>query len=86
MSKSRYELKQVSDNYLLIPTHSEAFDLDKVMKLNEVGAIIFKSYISGLSKTETMTLVMAEYDVSIDAMSDDYDEFIKELKSGGYID
>ena len=86
MQRSAYELKKVSGNYILVSKEDTVFDLNNVMKLNKVGALIFDSYVNGLNKAETLTLVLARFDVTDDEASLDYDTFIEELKNGGYIE
>lgn len=85
MNHSDYELKTVSDNYILVPTGETVFDLNNVMKLNKVGAIIFDAYVTGLNKAETLTVILSKFDVTEEEASKDYDVFLEELKKGGYV-
>ena len=86
MNHSDYELKIVSDNYVLVPKGETVFDLNNVMKLNKVGALIFDSYVSGLNKAETLTVLLSKFEVNEEEASRDYDEFIEELRKGGYVE
>lgn len=85
MNHSNYELKNVSDNYILVPKGETVFDLNNVMKLNKVGALIFDSYVTGLNKAETLTVILSKFDVTEDEAAADYDAFLEELKKGGYV-
>lgn len=76
-------LKNVGNEYMIIPTSNTNVNFSKIFNINETAAFIFKNLQEERSKEEILELMSVEYDAPKDVLSADIDEFIKELKKRG---
>ena len=81
--KNDYMLKNVGNEYMIIPTSNTNVNFSKIFNINETAAFIFKNLQEERSKEEILELMSVEYDAPKDVLSADIDEFIKELKKRG---
>lgn len=81
--KSDYMLKNVGNEYMIIPTSNTNVNFSKIFNINETSAFIFKNLQEERSKEEILELMSVEYDAPKEVLSADIDEFIKELKKRG---
>ena len=77
-----FMLKQVGNEYMIIPVSNNNVNFSKIFNTNEVGAFIFNN-LKDHSKEEVLELLKNEYNAPIDVLSNDLDEFINELKIRG---
>ena len=76
-------LKNIGNEYMIIPTSNNNVNFSKIFNINETGAFIFNSLKEGKSKDEILELMAKEYNASKEILSKDIDEFINELKKRG---
>ena len=81
--KSDYMLKNVGNEYMIIPTSNTNVNFSKIFNINDTAAFIFKNLQEERSKEEILELMSVEYDAPKEVLSADIDEFIKELKKRG---
>lgn len=81
--KNDYMLKNVGNEYMIIPTSNTNVNFSKIFNINETAAFIFKNLQEERSKEEILELMSVEYDAPKEVLSADIDEFIKELKKRG---
>ncbi len=81
--KSDYMLKNVGNEYMIIPTSNTNVNFSKIFNINETAAFIFKNLQEERSKEEILELMSVEYDAPKEVLSADIDEFINELKKRG---
>ena len=77
-----FMLKQVGNEYMIIPVSNNNVNFSKIFNTNEVGAFIFNT-LKDYSKEEVLELLAKEYNAPRDVLSNDLDEFIKELEIRG---
>ena len=82
MLSKNFMLKQVGNEYMIIPVSNNNVNFSKIFNTNEVGAFIFNN-LKDHSKDEVLELLAKEYDAPKDVLSKDLDEFINELKIRG---
>ncbi|MCR5646784.1 MAG: PqqD family protein [Acholeplasmatales bacterium] len=75
-------LKQVGNEYMIIPVSNCNVNFSKIFNTNEVGAFIFNN-LKDHTKEEVLDLLKKEYDAPFDVLKSDLDEFINELKKRG---
>ena len=80
---NNYMLKNVGNEYMIIPTSNTNVNFSKIFNINETAAFIFKNLQEERTKEEILELMSVEYDAPKDVLSADIDEFIKELKKRG---
>ena len=77
-----FMLKQVGNEYMIIPVSNNNVNFSKIFNTNEVGAFIFNN-LKYHNKDEVLELLAKEYDAPKDVLESDLDEFINELKIRG---
>ena len=79
---NNFMLKQVGNEYMIIPVSNSNVNFSKIFNTNEVGAFIFNN-LKDHTKEEVLDLLKKEYDAPFDVLKSDLDEFINELKKRG---
>ena len=79
---NNFMLKQVGNEYMIIPVSNSNVNFSKIYNTNEVGAFIFNN-LKDHTKEEVLDLLKKEYDAPFDVLKSDLDEFINELKKRG---
>lgn len=84
--KDTYILKQVMDEYIVVPIGGDTVDFDSMITLNESGAFIWNSMLEPISADEIAERLRSEYTVSCDESYSDVNEFIKKLADAGVLE
>lgn len=82
---NNYIFKRIGKDYTLIPVRESNVRVDTIINLNETGAFIFKLIEKGLDKDSIVNMMIYEYDVTIDVLTKDVDEFIDMLIKKGIV-
>lgn len=79
--KENFELKEIADRFVAIPTHENVVDFSSVIMLNETGAFMWNLLKEqDMTKDELTEKLLSEYDVDKETAISDVSEFIEELK------
>lgn len=81
--KNDYMLKNVGNEYMIIPTSNKNVNVSKIFNTNETGAFIFNNLKDNKSLGEILDLLKKEYNAPKDVLEKDLIEFINELKKRG---
>ena len=84
--KEGFMLKQVCDEFMVVPVGAASVDFEWVIRLNETGALLWKLLEKGATKEDMLKNILDEYDVSASVASADIDTFIFKLNDAGIID
>lgn len=84
--KDTYILKQVMDEYIVVPFGGETVDFNSMITLNESGAFIWECMQSATTEDDVISKLCSEYDVSFDAAACDVKEFISKLADAGVLE
>ena len=84
--KEGFMLKQVCDEFMVVPVGAASVDFKSVIRLNETGALLWKLLEKGATKEDMLKNILDEYDVSASVESADIDTFILKLNDAGIID
>lgn len=84
--KEGFMLKQVCDEYMIVPVGAASVDFKSVIRLNETGAFLWKLLENGAEKADMLKDILDEYDVSEEIASADIDAFIIKLTQTGILD
>ncbi|MBQ2285474.1 MAG: PqqD family protein [Clostridia bacterium] len=84
--KDGFELREIADNYVVIPTESRVVDFSSMIMLNEVSAFLWLQLLEDKSENDLLKAVLSEYDVDKETAASDIKVFIKELAAAGVID
>ena len=84
--KDGFELREIADNYVVIPTESRVVDFSSMIMLNEVSAFLWLQLLEDKSENDLLKAVLSEYDVDKETAASDIKVFIKELAAAGVLD
>ncbi len=84
--KQGFELREIADNYVVIPTESNVVDFSSMIMLNDVSAFLWLQLLEDKTEHDLLKAVLKEYDVDKETAAGDIKIFIKELAAAGVID
>lgn len=84
--KENFVLRNVADEYIVMPTGSGIADFDGAVALNEVSAFIFNKLCNPMSEEDLVTAVLNEYDVDADTAKKDVEALIAKFNEIGIIE
>ncbi len=84
--KEGFMLKQVCDEFMVVPVGAASVDFKSVIRLNETGAFLWRILENGATKEDMLKDILDEYDVPADVASADIDAFILKLNDAGIVD
>ena len=84
--KEGFELREIADNYVVIPTQGNVVDFSSMIMLNEVSAFLWLQLLEDKTENDLLKAVLKEYDVDKETAAEDIKIFVKELAAAGVID
>lgn len=84
--KSGYIIREISDNYVVVPTGQATVNFNGMITLNETGAFLWKQLTEEKSLELLIVDFMKEYDVDEDTAKEDIEEFIEKLRDADLIE
>ncbi len=79
----QFVLREIADEYLLIPIGEQADRLHGMLKLNEEGAFLWKQMEKEQTEETLFRALLNEYQVEADTAKKDISVFLEELKRIG---
>ncbi|AUG57179.1 PqqD family protein [Acetivibrio saccincola] len=84
--KSGYIMREVADNYVVVPTGQATVDFNGMITLNETGAFLWEQLAEEKNLEELVENFTKEYDVDEATARKDIMEFVEKLKDADLID
>lgn len=84
--KDGFELREIADNYVVIPVESRVVDFSSIIMLNEVSAFLWLQLLEDKSENDLLEAVLSEYDVDKETAAGDIKVFVRELSAAGVLD
>ena len=81
--KNKYQLRKAAGLYWLLNMEQTGMPDQKPIPLNETGAAIWGMLLEGESFEQIALKLAKEYETYVDEISDDLQQFIKQLESCG---
>ncbi len=78
--KSSFILKQILDDYIVVPAGDELVNFDAMITLNETGAFLWKQLQEEKSEADLVHSLCEEYDVNEETAKEDITAFIHLLQ------
>lgn len=78
--KSSFLLKQILDDYIVVPAGDELVNFDAMITLNETGAFLWEQLQEEKSETDLVNALCKEYDVTEETAKNDIAEFVNLLQ------
>lgn len=82
--KEGFMLRNVADNYVVVPMGKEAADFNGMITLNETGAFMWKCLEKGCTKEELVAKVLEEYEAEKEQVLQSVERFVKEIEENGF--
>lgn len=80
---NNFVLREIADEYILIPLGDSASGFSGIVTLNETGGTIFKLLSVERTLEELVALITAEYDIDVKTAQNDIDEYVEKLRQIG---
>lgn len=84
--KSGFVLRNVVDEFIVMPTGSNIANFEGAVVLNEVSAFIYKQLENPMSRDDLLTAVLNEYDVDEATAAADLNELLEKLSDMGVLE
>lgn len=84
--KDGFLLRQVANNYVVVPVGARTVDFRCILSLNETGAFLWERLSSGSTADQLTAALLTEYDVAETVAAGDVDAFLTTLREKGLLD
>ena len=81
----QYLLRQVADEYLVIPVGEAALKVKGLIALSESGSLLYRLLRSGSTEEELVDALRREYDVDQQTALNDTREFLDQMRTVGIL-
>ena len=81
----QYMLRQVADEYLVIPVGEAALKVRGLIGLSESGSLLYRRLQEGCTEAELVSALLCEYDVDADTARADTREFLEQMRRMGIL-
>jgi sensor domain CHASE-containing protein len=80
-----YVLRQIGDDYIIVPVGQAALSFNGMITVNETGAFLWEQLVEGTNKEEMLRTLMESYEVAQEEASRDIDEFLEVLHTNNIL-
>ena len=84
--KNDFVLRQVADNWVVLPLGAKTVNFSGMLSLNDSGAMLWKTLEQGSDRESLIDALTGEYEVSRQTAAKDVDAFIEKLVQAGCLD
>lgn len=84
--KENFLLRNVADNWVVIPLGQDMLDFNGMINLNETGAFLWEKLRVGADVASLAKALTEEYQVSMEEATADVEAFCKKLMDMGCLD
>lgn len=81
----QYMLRQVADEYLVIPVGEAALKVRGLIGLSESGSLLYRKLQSGCTEEALVHALLAEYDIDADTARADTRAFLDQMRQMGIL-
>ena len=74
-----YVLRQIGDDYVIVPVGKAAMGFNGMITVNETGAFLWEQLVEGINKEELLQTMVETYEVTQEEAERDIDEFLDVL-------
>lgn len=74
-----YILRQIGDDYIIVPVGKAALSFNGMITVNETGAFLWEQLVKGTNKEELLRTVVETYEVALEEAERDIEEFLETL-------
>ena len=81
----QYMLRQVADEYLVIPVGEAALKVKGLIGLSESGSLLYRRLQSGCTEEDLVSALLAEYDIDAQTARADTRGFLEQMRRMGIL-
>lgn len=81
----QYMLRQVADEYLVIPVGEAALRVKGLIGLSESGSLLYQKLQSGCEEEDLVNALLAEYDIDRATAQADTAAFLEQMRRMGIL-
>ena len=81
----QYMLRQVADEYLVIPVGEAALKVRGLIALSESGSLLYRRLQEGASEEELVRALLDEYDIDAGTARADTRSFLEQMRRMGIL-
>ncbi len=81
----QFMLRQVADEFLVIPVGEAALKVKGLIGLSESGSLLYRKLQSGATEEELTSALLAEYDIDADTARADTRSFLEQMRRMGIL-
>lgn len=78
--KDGYILHDIAGNYVVIGVLQNVVNMNGLMTVNEVGALLWKKLENGATEEELLATILEEYDIDAETAKKDIADFLTKLE------
>lgn len=83
--EKEYILREIADDYIIVPVGKAALEFNGMITVNETGAFLWNQLTKGTTKEELVHAMLEEYEVSEDEARIDIEEFLQLLQENNIL-
>ena len=80
-----FVLREISGDYIIIPTGKTTLEFNGLITVNEIGAFLWEMLQNDVALEDMVAGVLKEYDVEENVAKEDIQEFLNVLIEGGIL-
>ena len=81
----QYMLRQVADEYLVIPVGEAALKVRGLIGLSESGSLLYRRLRDGCTEEDLVSALLAEYDIDAGTAQADTRSFLEQMRRMGIL-
>lgn len=81
----QFMLRQVADEYLVIPVGEAALKIKGLIGLSESGSLLFERLRDGCDQEELVRVLLTEYDIDAGTARADVGDFLEQMRRMGIL-
>ena len=85
-ANGNFILRQVADEFLLIPVGETALRIKGMLSLSESGSLLYKRLQTECTREDLIRTLLADYDVDEETAGADVDEFLASMHRLGMLE
>lgn len=84
--KEGYLLREVDDQWVVVPLGENVVELNGIMAVSESGAFLWKMLESGTEESDMVQALLMEYETDAETAREDVEDFLAYLILSGLIE
>lgn len=84
--KTGFMLREIANQWIVVPLGQRTVEFNAIMNLSETGALIWKGLEQKLEQENIIEIIMEQFDVDRETLTNDFVLFMNDLESKGLVD